>query len=82
MFGKDEIKKLLQMPDDELENKIIKAAKISGTDTERVIRSEGNITKLKQVLASLSQDDINKVLKSVDQQKLNELAKELKNQNG
>ncbi len=81
MFSKDEIRKLLQMPDEQLQEKIRAAAKVSGADMGKVIKSSGDIGKLKSILSQMSQEDITKILANVDSDKLKALAEELKNDN-
>ena len=61
MFNKDELKKLSNIPDEVLKEKIITAINASGKNPADVDLSSENLEKLKKTIFNLSEKDKEKI---------------------
>lgn len=77
MFNKDELKKLSNIPDEVLKEKIITAINASGKSPADVDLSSENLEKLKKTIFNLSEKDMEKILSSVPTEKIAEIKNKL-----
>lgn len=77
MFNKDELKKLSNIPDEVLKEKIITAINASGKNPADVDLSSENLEKLKKTIFNLSEKDMEKILSSVPTEKIAEIKNKL-----
>ena len=77
MFNKDELKKLSNIHDEVLKEKIITAINASGKNPADVDLSSENLEKLKKTIFNLSEKDMEKILSSVPTEKIAEIKNKL-----
>ncbi|MBE6623808.1 MAG: hypothetical protein E7621_06475 [Ruminococcaceae bacterium] len=77
MYSRDDLKKLSNISDEVLKEKIITAINASGKNPADVDLSSENLEKLKKTIFNLSDEDLQKILSSVPPEKLAEIKNKL-----
>jgi hypothetical protein len=77
MFNSEQLKKIGNMSDDMLREKLSAVLGASGENVKGLDLSSENLEKIRNVVSGLGEEEINKIMSSVPPEKINEIKKNL-----
>ncbi len=82
MFSEEEIKKILNLPNEQIEKYLDKIIAKAGTDGEKIKSKISNASKLKQMISNLSPDDMQKISQALNSNDVKKIAQVLNDETG
>lgn len=79
MLDNEKIKKMLSLSDEELKKKIYEATVAAGGDKYMTVRALADMQKLRTMIGSLNQNQINELLSRISPDVATELSKQINN---
>ena len=79
MLDNEQIKKMLSLSDEELKKKIYEATVAAGGDKYMTVRALSDMQKLRTMIGSLNQEQINELISRISPDAAKELSKQINN---